>query len=58
MDFQLEPATTEINEVVITGSVRATEITTDPVPMVTVNNLQLLQNLNTNIIEAISYLPG
>ncbi len=57
-DFKMEQAATELNEVVITGTTRATEITVDPVPIVTVNSLQLLQNLNTNIIEAISDLPG
>ncbi len=57
-DFVLEQAITEINEVVITGSSRATEITRTPVPIITVNSRELQQNLNTNIIDAIAKLPG
>lgn len=58
LDFVLEQAITEINEVVITGSSRATEITKTPVPMITITSRALQQNLNTNIIDAISKLPG
>jgi len=58
VNFILEQAITEINEVVITGSSRATEITRTPFPMITVNNRDLQQNLNTNIIDAIAKLPG
>jgi iron complex outermembrane receptor protein len=57
-DFAMEQAITEMNEVVITGSSRATEITRTPVPMITVSSRELQQNLNTNIIDAISKLPG
>lgn len=58
LNFILEQAITEINEVVVTGSSRATEITKTPVPMITVSSRSLQQNLNTNIIDAISKLPG
>jgi iron complex outermembrane receptor protein len=54
----MEQAITEMNEVVVTGSSRATEITRTPVPMITVNSRELQQNLNTNIIDAIAKLPG
>ncbi|MGD0754520.1 MAG: TonB-dependent receptor [Bacteroidales bacterium] len=57
-DFVMEQAITEINEVVVTGSSRATEISRTPVPMIIVNSRDLQQNLNTNIIDAISRLPG
>ena len=57
-DFIMEQAITEMNEVVVTGSSRATEITRTPVPMITVNSRELQQNLNTNIIDAIATLPG
>jgi iron complex outermembrane recepter protein len=57
-DFFMEQAITEMNEVVVTGSSRATEITRTPVPMITVNSRELQQNLNTNIIDAIAKLPG
>ncbi len=57
-DFVMEQAITEMNEVVITGSSRATEITRTPVPMITISSRELQQNLNTNIIDAIAKLPG
>jgi iron complex outermembrane receptor protein len=57
-DFIMEQAITEMNEVVVTGSSRATEITRTPVPMITVNSRELQQNLSTNIIDAIAKLPG
>ena len=57
-DFVMEQAITEMNEVVVTGSSRATEITKAPVPMITVSSRELQQNLNTNIIDAIAKLPG
>jgi iron complex outermembrane receptor protein len=58
MNFILEQAITEVNEVVITGTSRAMEITRSPVPIITVSSKELQQNLNTNIIDAISRLPG
>jgi len=47
MDFEMEQAITEMNEVVVTGSTRATEINRTPVPMITVSSRELQQNLNT-----------
>ena len=58
LNFALEQAITEMNEVVITGTSKATEITRSPVPIVTLNRKELQQNLSTNIIDAISVLPG
>jgi iron complex outermembrane recepter protein len=58
LDFSLEEAITEMNEVVVTGTSRKTEITLSPVPISTVNSLELQQNLNTNIIDAITRIPG
>jgi iron complex outermembrane receptor protein len=58
MDFVMEEAITELNEIVVTGTLRATEITRSPVPIVTVSSKELQQNLTSNIIEAISKLPG
>ena len=57
-DFKLEQAITEMNEVVVTGTSRATEITRSPVPITTLNLKELHQNLSTNIIDAITKLPG
>ena len=58
VNFVLEQAITEMNEVVVTGTLRATEITRNPVPMVTLSKKDLQQNLSTNIIDAITKLPG
>jgi iron complex outermembrane receptor protein len=58
VDFELEEAITEMNEIVVTGTSRATEITRSPIPMITLGLKELQQNLNTNIIDAISKLPG
>ncbi len=58
MNFIMEQAITEINEVVVRGTSRATEITRNPVPMITLGRKELQQNLNNNIIDAISKLPG
>ena len=58
LNFAMEQAITEMNEVVVTGTSKATEITRNPVPMITLDRKELQQNLNTNIIDAISRLPG
>lgn len=58
LDFIMDISITEINEVVITGSARATSIRRNPVPIVSVNKQFLQQNLNTNIIDAIAKVPG
>lgn len=58
LNFTLEQAITEMNEIVVTGTSRATEITQNPVPIITLNSKSLQQNLNTNIIDAITKLPG
>jgi iron complex outermembrane receptor protein len=58
LNFAMEQAITEMNEVVVTGTSKAMEITRNPVPMITLDRKELQQNLNTNIIDAISRLPG
>ena len=58
IDFAMEQAIAEINEVVVTGSSRSTEIKRNPVPMITLDKKELQQNLNNNIIDAIAKLPG
>ncbi len=57
-DFVLEPSIKEINEVVVTGTSRATEIKRNPVPMVVINQQYLAQNSSTNIIESLNKVPG
>lgn len=57
-DFKLDVSITEENEVVVTGSSKATSVRRNPIPIVTVNKQYLQQNLSTNIIDAISRVPG
>ncbi|MBV9986120.1 MAG: TonB-dependent receptor, partial [Chitinophagaceae bacterium] len=58
MNFSLEETATEISEVVVTGSSKATQIRRNPVPIVSVNKDYLTTNLNTNAIDAIAKIPG
>ncbi|MDE3235670.1 MAG: TonB-dependent receptor [Bacteroidota bacterium] len=56
--FLLEESATEINEVVVTGTSKATQVKRNPVPIVMVNKDYLTTNLNTNAIDAIAKIPG
>ena len=58
IDFALTPSITEEMEVVVTGSSKATSIRRNPIPIIAVNRQYLQQNLSTNIIDAISRIPG
>ncbi len=57
-DFSLEASIKEMNEVVITGTSKATEIKKNPVPMILVSKEYLTQNASTNIIESLNKVPG
>ena len=57
-DFALGISIIEENEIVITGSLNATTIKRNPVPIVSINKQYLQQNLSTNIIDAIARVPG
>ena len=54
----LEPSVEEIEEVVVTGTSKATEIKRDPVPITVINKTHLEENISTNIIDAIANVPG
>ena len=56
--FQLEESAAEINEVVVTGSSKATQIKRNPVPIVSVNHDYLVTHLNSNAIDGIAKIPG
>ena len=58
LDFSLGVQYTEESPVVITGLSKATQIKRSPVPIVTMNHAAIVGNLSTNIIDAISKLPG
>lgn len=57
-DFALDVSITEENEVVVTGSSKATTIRRNPVPIIAISKQYLQQNLSTNIIDAIARVPG
>ncbi len=58
LDFSLGLQYTEESPVVITGMSKATQIKRSPVPIVTMNHVAIVENLSTNIIDAIAKLPG
>ncbi|HEY4937043.1 MAG TPA: TonB-dependent receptor, partial [Puia sp.] len=58
LDFNLGLQYTEESPVVITGMSKATQIKRSPVPIVTMNHVAIVENLSTNIIDAIAKLPG
>ena len=57
-DFVMEISVTEENEIVITGTSKATTIKRNPIPIISINKQYLQQNLSTNIIDAIAKVPG
>jgi iron complex outermembrane recepter protein len=58
LDFSLGLQYTEQNAVVVTGQSKATQIKRSPVPIVTMSHADIMGNISTNIIDAISKLPG
>lgn len=57
-NFSLMISITEENEIVVTGSSKATSIKRNPVPIVSIDKEFIRQNLSTNIIDAIAKVPG
>ncbi|MEO6916192.1 MAG: TonB-dependent receptor [Chitinophagaceae bacterium] len=58
LDFKLTVNIVEESEVVVTGLSKATQIRRSPIPIVSVNHAALTSNLNTNIIDALTRVPG
>jgi len=57
-DFTLEIEVTEIKEIVITGTSKATEFKKNPAPTITLTSKYLNENSSTNIIDALAKVPG
>jgi iron complex outermembrane receptor protein len=57
-DFSIEESPEVMNEVVVTGTSKATEIRRSPVPIVVLESKDINLNVNTNIIDALTKLPG
>ena len=58
LDIELELSIAELHEIVVTGASRATDIKHNPISIVTLDKKQLDQTISTNIIDALSKLPG
>lgn len=57
-DFALSPVITENQGVIVTGVTSATSIRKTPVPVSTVKKSLLLQTTSSNIIDALTHVPG
>ena len=57
-NFELPEKVVEESEVVVTGLSKATQIRRSPIPVVSVSHTTLATNLSTNIIDAITKVPG
>ena len=57
-NFQLQENIIEESEVVVTGMNKATQIKHSPIPIVTISHATIVSNINTNIIDAITKVPG
>lgn len=57
-NFRLEESVTEISEVVVTGQSGGIESNRTPSPIAIVPHTQMLQNASSNIIDALTKVPG
>jgi len=57
-DFKLSPVVVENQGVIVTGVSGATSIRKSPVPVTSIRKAALLQSSSTNIIDALSHVPG
>ena len=57
-NFQLDENVIEESAVVVTGLSKATQIKRSPIPIVSVNHDFIATNINTNIIDALTKVPG
>ncbi len=57
-NFSLDISIIEESEIVVTGSSKATSIRRNPIPIISISKQYLQQNLSTNVIDAISKVPG
>ena len=57
-NFEMEDNFIEESAVVVTGQSKATQIKRSPIPIVSVSHDNIIKTLSTNIIDAISKVPG
>lgn len=58
LEVALDESVIEENEIVVTGISKATEIKRNPVPMTLIDSKYLQDNSATNIIDALTKVPG
>lgn len=59
LDIEIAPSESNLNDVVVTGVSRATQLRKSPVPIAVLSKKMMDQNVNTNLIEAIvKGIPG
>ena len=59
LNFNLQESTSKLDEVVVTGVTRATEVKKSPIPIATISKKEININVNSNIIDAIvKGVPG
>ena len=58
LDFEMNPAVTEISEVVVTGQSGGVEKNLAPAPIIIIPATYLLENSASNIIDALASKPG
>jgi iron complex outermembrane recepter protein len=57
-DFVMEESPEVMNEVVVTGTSKATDIRKSPIPISVMESKEIDMSLNTNIISSLAKLPG
>lgn len=58
LDLQLSSLVMELNEVVVTGLSHSSELKSNPIPVATLDNRSLTENISTNLIDNISKKAG
>lgn len=58
IDFKLSQIIKELNEVIVTGVTRSTELKLSPIIVKTIDANSLYQNSATNLIDALKNVPG
>jgi iron complex outermembrane receptor protein len=56
--FDMSPTAQELHEIVVTGVSRSSELKQSPVMIKTMDRKAFLQNSFTNVIDALTYVPG
>lgn len=58
LNIKLAPSATELSEVIVTGVTRTSELKRNPVIISTINNASLRESSSTNLIDALTGIPG